>query len=298
MNKGKKLLESSSRTCVESSKNLLDSLDEYDEDGDESDDDSCYEKEDENKKVTEKQIKKKEEKIGIENDDANNNNNYKKNSIVIKINDSCDTYDDNEVSTHNRDKENKNNNCIENKNFNINTKKELKKNRQFKISRRLSEILIESKENKAEFPLKTKNTLLNKESVLYQKSFISDNNLDYNKFNFLKDNTSPNHNSTFFSIRNSSNYLHKNKNDNESNILTTTDQNLADLKDYISIYQKLPVEKKRLPSIKGYINRNLINSLNGSFGKVTIKDDTLLKSKSESTENPSKEENQQEVHMG
>jgi hypothetical protein len=46
------------------------------------------------------------------------------------------------------------------------------------ISKKLSKILIEKNENNIEFPLRSKSTILNQSSLLYQKSFMTESDMD------------------------------------------------------------------------------------------------------------------------
>jgi len=137
-----------------------------------------------------------------------NNNNDKNNNTDYHISNKDDTSNNNNNNINNN---NIDNNSKENSN-NLDENNDDNFGRPVSrpmISKKLSEILIEKNENNIEFPLRSKNIILNQNSLLYQKSFMSESEINLiDTIENIKDDDK----SSFFSIRNSSNYIHTSEN--------------------------------------------------------------------------------------
>ncbi|ORX56555.1 phospholipid-translocating P-type ATPase [Piromyces finnis] len=236
--------------------------------------------------------------------DENSNNNMVDKS---KTSNGKKNKNDNKTNDHEKLNQNDNNNYsnhlnIDDNNTIINTKP--------KISKKLSDILIEKNENKIDFPLRSKSTILNQNSLLYQKSFMSDPEINRINADDIKK-------SSFFSIRNSSNYTHisdndlynyhkKTKNSKENNILKENEKsksletdNMAKNNNNNSNNNTIQDTENNNFLKKNYSNNSSNNySENTNISSSNSKSELTISSLSNSESSKSEDSNSSSSHSG
>ena len=165
--------------------------------------------------------------------DTKNNDKETKNenSNILDDNNENNTVDDNNEN-NNHTRSNMNDNNLNGNNVNMKRPRPM-------ISKKLSEILIEKNENNIEFPLRSKSTILNQNSLLYQKSFMSEADIN---LAILAAANEARDKSSLSSLRNSSNFIHfsdnniaeyeKKKAKGKGKALTVTIKSILDPDDY------------------------------------------------------------------